>query len=46
MLVGRSLKLLDFKLGCVIPTDLLTHADVMVGDNKHNCNQEQCKGPD
>ena len=46
MLLGRSLKLLDFKLGCALPVDLLTHANVLVWDGNHMCNFEECKGLD
>ena len=46
MLLGRSLKLLVFKLGCVIPVVLLTNAKVVVGDSRHNCSPQQCKGLD
>ena len=41
-----SLKPLHFKLGHVIPVDLLTHTDVKVGDCNQYYDHEQCKGPD
>ena len=46
MLFGRGLKLLQFKLGLVIPVNLLSHKDVMVLDYNEHHGPEQCKGPD
>ena len=37
---------LHFKLGQVIPVDLLTRTDVKVGDYNQHYDHEQCKGPD
>ena len=46
MLLGRSLKLLHFKLGKIIPVDLLSHTDVMVLECNEHYGPEQCKHPD
>ena len=45
MLFGQSLKPLHFKLGWVIPVDLLTHTDVKIGGDNQRYDREQCKGP-
>ena len=39
-------ELLHFKLGRVIPVDLLSHTDVTVLDYNEHYGPEQCKGPD